>query len=187
MESISAFDIIKVGIGPSSSHTMGPWEAALAFCQSLKEENHLADVVSVHVDLYGSLAKTGKGHGTDFAVTLGLCGYDYRTFDTTSLDSVLGKIDAEKKMKLGGVHEIPFDNAIQFHFNYTHPEHPNGLSFTAHYAQGDPYRKTYFSVGGGFIKEEGIEIAADSKSKSKLPCHDGDTILQNCQKLNYDR
>ena len=184
MESISAFDIIKVGIGPSSSHTMGPWEAALAFCQSLKAEGRLADVVSLHVDLYGSLAKTGKGHGTDFAVTLGLCGYDYRTFDTTSLDSVLAKIDTEKKLKLGGGHEIPFDNAIQFHFNYAHPEHPNGLSFTARFAHGDPYRKTYFSLGGGFIKEEGIEVAADSKSKSKLPCHDGDTILYNCQKLH---
>jgi L-serine dehydratase len=184
MESISAFDIIKVGIGPSSSHTMGPWEAALAFCQSLKEENRLTDVVSLHIDLYGSLAKTGKGHGTDFAVTLGLCGYDYRTFDTTSLDSVLAKIDTEKKLNLGGGHEIPFDNAIQFHFNYAHPEHPNGLSFTARFAHGDPYRKTYFSLGGGFIKEEGIEVAADSKSKSKLPCHDGDTILYNCQKLH---
>ena len=76
MESISAFDIIKVGIGPSSSHTMGPWEAALAFCQFLKENNLIDKVETVVVDLYGSLAKTGKGHGTDFAVTLGLCGYD---------------------------------------------------------------------------------------------------------------
>lgn len=184
MESISAFDIIKVGIGPSSSHTMGPWEAALAFCHFLRENHSISKVDTVVVDLYGSLAKTGKGHGTDFAVTLGLCGYDYRTFDTTSLDQVLAKIEEEKTLTLYGEKLIPFDNAIQFHFTITHPEHPNGISITAKLNDGAEIRKTYFSVGGGFIKEEGEAPEANAKSKSKLPCHDGDTILENCQKLN---
>lgn len=81
---------------------------------------------------------------------------------------------------------MKFHLTMLFNFISTilYPEHQLGLSFAAFYAQGDSYRKTYFSVGGGFIKEEGIDIAADSKSKSKLPCHDGETILQNCQKLN---
>ena len=184
MESISAFDIIKVGIGPSSSHTMGPWEAALAFCQFLKENNLIDKVDTIVVDLYGSLAKTGKGHGTDFAVTLGLCGYDYRTFDTTKLDEVLAKIKKEKTISLGGEKLIPFENAIQFHFTITHPEHPNGVSFSAKLIDGTENKKTYFSIGGGFIKEEGEAPEAKAKSKSKLPCHDGDTILSNCERLN---
>lgn len=184
MESISAFDIIKVGIGPSSSHTMGPWEAALAFCHHLSNSRLLTSVNAVHVDLYGSLAKTGKGHGTDFAVTLGLCGYDFRTFDTTLLDATLKKIDDEKTIALGGQQVIPFDNAIQFHMNYTHPEHPNAMQIAAKLNDGSEVAKTYFSVGGGFIKEEGETASSQSKSSSKLPCHDGDTILKNCKKLN---
>jgi len=183
MESISAFDIIKVGIGPSSSHTMGPWEAALAFCHHLTNNNLLQSVASIHVDLYGSLAKTGKGHGTDFAVTLGLCGHDYRTFDTTTLDSTLAQIEREKTILLGGIQSVPFENAIQFHLNYTHTEHPNGMSIAVKLGNGNEVRKTYFSVGGGFIKEEGEVAGSKSKSTSKLPCHDGDTILKNCEKL----
>lgn len=184
MESISAFDIIKVGIGPSSSHTMGPWEAALAFCRFLEHTNNLKSVATIHVDLYGSLAKTGKGHGTDFAITLGLSGYDYRFFDTTTLDEVLQDIEKRKCIELGGVHPVPFENAIQFHFNYTHPEHPNGMSISVKLNNGEEVRKTFFSVGGGFIKEQGEESTSSSKIASKLPCHDGDSILKNCHQLN---
>lgn len=183
MESISAFDIIKVGIGPSSSHTMGPWEAALQFGIELQRLYSLDDVISVQVDLYGSLAKTGKGHGTDFAITLGLAGYDFRTFDTSQLEATLEKIEREKKLLLFGKKEIPFEHNILFHFAITHDEHPNGLSFTATLSDGVVFTKTYFSIGGGFIKEEGVERVLDAKAASQYPCHSGETILENCAKL----
>lgn len=184
MESISAFDIIKVGIGPSSSHTMGPWEAALHFGKTILLDHNIEDIVGVQVDLYGSLAKTGKGHGTDFAVILGLAGYDFRTFDTFQLDTIIENIERNKSLLLFGKKTISFENCIHFHFNYTHPEHPNGMSFSATLVDGSVYKRTYFSIGGGFIKEEGKEQAMDTKIVSLYPCHNGATILDNCAKMN---
>src|SRR5215212_6953271 len=86
-EAISVFDIFKIGVGPSSSHTLGPWRAALRFLDSLESSGRLQHVSAVRVLLYGSLAKTGKGHGTDIAVQLGLCGEDPVTFDVHQIDS----------------------------------------------------------------------------------------------------
>ena len=183
MESISVFDIIKVGIGPSSSHTMGPWEAAMLFCRELDAKQMLDEVQTIRIKLYGSLAKTGKGHGTDFAVILGLSGYDYRSFDTTQLDTTLQKIDSEKKIMLGGKKEISFENAIEFHYNITLEEHPNGIQFLAHLKDDSSIEKTYFSIGGGFIKEAGTSAPILEKTPSKFPCHDGEKILENCKNL----
>lgn len=184
MESISVFDIIKVGIGPSSSHTMGPWEAALCFCKDIETSGKLEILKSVQVKLYGSLAKTGLGHGTDFAVTLGLSGYDFRTFDTLSLDSVLSEIAAKKSILISGKKEIPWDNSIEFLNKITLDEHPNGISFIANYTDNTELIKTYFSLGGGFIKEEGIKLSFDARTPSKYPCHNGAKILENCKALN---
>jgi L-serine dehydratase len=184
MESISVFDIIKVGIGPSSSHTMGPWEAALSFCRDIEASGKLNILKQVDVKLYGSLAKTGRGHGTDFAVTLGLSGYDFRIFDTLSLDSVLSEIASRKNILFYGKKEIPWDNSIEFLNKITLDEHPNGISFIAFFSDNTEFKKTYFSLGGGFIKEEGVEISIDSKSVSRYPCHSGDKILENCKALN---
>src|SRR5580658_8791083 len=108
-EQLSVFDMFKIGVGPSSSHTLGPWRAAERFMNELKEAGKLQQVTSVKVTLYGSLAKTGKGHGTDIAVMLGLQGADPVTFDTSLLNSTVAAIRQGKKLKLQGTHEVDFD------------------------------------------------------------------------------
>ena len=108
-EAISVFDMFKIGVGPSSSHTLGPWKAAQRFLQSIEDKNLLYRVTNLQVLLYGSLAKTGKGHGTDIAVQLGLMGEDPVTFDVNSIDERINDIKAIKKIVLDGIHEIDFD------------------------------------------------------------------------------
>ena len=108
-EAISVFDILKIGVGPSSSHTLGPWRAAQKFVQTLSERNLLQQVTAVRILLYGSLAKTGKGHGTDIAIQLGLCGEDPVTFDVQAINSRIADIAAMKELVLGGLHEVQFD------------------------------------------------------------------------------
>src|SRR6185503_16582610 len=105
-EPISVFDIFKIGVGPSSSHTLGPWRAAQRFVESLKSKNVLYDVREVKVLLYGSLAKTGKGHGTDVAVQLGLSGDDPVTFAVEQIGAKINDIAAMKRIVLGGLHEV---------------------------------------------------------------------------------
>ena len=105
-EAISIFDMFKIGVGPSSSHTLGPWKAALRFIQSLKDNSTLQKVEKIEVLLYGSLAKTGKGHGTDVAIQLGLCGEDPVSFDVNMIDAKMDDIRAMKILVLSGKHEI---------------------------------------------------------------------------------
>jgi L-serine dehydratase len=107
-EAISVLDIFKIGIGPSSSHTLGPWRAALQCLQHLQTKQALTSVASVRVLLYGSLAKTGKGHGTDIAVLLGLCGEDPVTFDVHQIDARIRDIRNMRKLVIAGQHEIDF-------------------------------------------------------------------------------
>ena len=156
-EAISVFDIFKIGVGPSSSHTLGPWRAAQRFVQSLKDAGKLSAVTSVNVLLYGSLAKTGKGHGTDIAVLLGLCGEDPVTFAVDQIDQKVSSITAEKKLSLDHQHQVPFDpqTDIQFLFTESLPFHPNALSFLASFGDGTKISETYYSVGGGFVMKEG--------------------------------
>src|SRR5215510_13347563 len=156
-EPISVFDIFKIGIGPSSSHTLGPWRAAQQLLGSLKEQNCLGDVQHVSVLLYGSLAKTGHGHGTDIAVQLGLSGHDPVTIDVTTITARIHDIASMKKILLGGSHEIDFDprEDIDFLITESLPYHPNGLSFLAQLKKGDHLSETYYSVGGGFVIKEG--------------------------------
>ena len=130
-EAISVFDMFKIGIGPSSSHTLGPWRAAQRFTKSLLQKNILNDVKSMEVLLYGSLAKTGIGHGTDIAVQLGLSGDDPVTFDVNNIAAKIDDIKAMKKILLAGKHEIDFDPAedIEFLYSESLPFHPNALTF----------------------------------------------------------
>jgi L-serine dehydratase len=166
-ESISVFDIFKIGIGPSSSHTLGPWRAALRFLQTVAAKG-TAQVVAVKVLLYGSLAKTGKGHGTDVAVILGLCGEDPVTFDTDCVDSQIADIRTDGRLNLGGLHHIAFnpETDIDFLFNDSLPFHPNALTFCCTFANGEAIAETYYSVGGGFVVKEGEE---DSEHHLVLP------------------
>ena len=156
-EAISVIDIFKIGVGPSSSHTLGPWRAAQRFVESLSKKNILYDVTSVKVLLYGSLAKTGKGHGTDVAVQLGLSGYDPVTFDVNRIHSGMADIASMKKIILGKLHEVDFDprEDIEFLFAESLPYHPNGMTFLASLKNGNDVAETYYSIGGGFVKKEG--------------------------------
>ena len=132
-EPISVFDIFKIGIGPSSSHTLGPWRAAQRFVQTLTGQNNLYEVSEIKVLLYGSLAKTGRGHGTDVAVQLGLGGDDPVTFDVHNINAKMKDIMDMKEILLGGLHEVKFDprEDIEFLFSETLPYHPNALTFLA--------------------------------------------------------
>ena len=158
-ESISVFDIFKIGIGPSSSHTLGPWRAALRFLAGLKSRGELAKVQSAQILLYGSLAKTGIGHGTDIAVILGLCGEDPVTFDVTAITPTIQQISNTGRMNFGGEHEIDFvpKTDVVFLMQESLPYHPNALTFLCKLEDGKELAETFYSIGGGFVVKEGEE------------------------------
>src|ERR1700761_3218212 len=126
-EQISVFDMFKIGIGPSSSHTLGPWRAAQQFLQVLRDQQALPLVEGIRIFLYGSLAKTGKGHGTDIAILLGLSGDDPVTFDVNAIDSKIDYIRTSHKLMLAGDNEVHFvvDDDLLFLYNESLPYHPN--------------------------------------------------------------
>lgn len=167
-ESLSVFDIFKIGVGPSSSHTLGPWRAAQRFVDTLIEKDLLDSVTSLKVLLYGSLAKTGKGHGTDIAVQLGLSGDDPVTFAVNDIDSKVSDIAAMKIILLGSKHEVDFDprEDIEFLISESLPYHPNALSFLVKLKNGDSISETYYSIGGGFVVKEG---ETNNKQSIHLP------------------
>lgn len=183
-EPISVFDIFKIGIGPSSSHTLGPWRAAQRFVESLRDKNQLQDVTDVKVLLYGSLAKTGHGHGTDIAVQLGLSGYDPVSFDVNSITAKINDIASMKKILLGGLHEVDFDQRedIEFLITESLPYHPNALSFLAHLRNGNDIAETYYSVGGGFVEKEGEETSGAGLAQLVFPIDTSENLLHWCRK-----
>ena len=152
MEQISVFDIFKIGVGPSSSHTMGPWEAAQLFLSKVEIEL----LSSVTVELFGSLSKTGKGHGTDIAVVLGLAGHSPRSINTNEIDNYLAVInDSNLLMLNGSTHKIKFNPNEDIIFNDNKlPFHPNGITFKGVYSNGNDVEETYYSIGGGFVIQE---------------------------------
>jgi L-serine dehydratase len=167
-ESLSVFDIFKIGVGPSSSHTLGPWCAARRFVDAIIERGQLDSVTSLKVLLYGSLAKTGKGHGTDVAVQLGLSGDDPVTFAVDEITPKINDIASMKIILLAGKHEVDFDprEDIEFLVSETLPYHPNALSFLVDLKNGDSISETYYSIGGGFVVKEG---ETDNKQSITLP------------------
>ena len=183
-EAISVFDILKIGVGPSSSHTLGPWRAAQKFTRTLSEKNLLQQVTAVRVLLYGSLAKTGKGHGTDIAIQLGLCGEDPVTFDVASINSRIADIAAMKELLLGGLHEVQFDprDDIEFLFSESLPYHPNAVTFLANCKDGDAISETYYSVGGGFVVKEGEKKSSAGDIQLPFPINNSSDILHWCMK-----
>jgi L-serine dehydratase len=183
-EAISVFDILKIGVGPSSSHTLGPWRAAQKFVQSISDRNLLQQVNAVRVLLYGSLAKTGKGHGTDIAIQLGLCGEDPVTFDVQSINSRIADIAAMKELLLGGLHEVQFDPREDIEFLYTEslPYHPNAVTFLADCKNGEAISETYYSVGGGFVVKEGEKKSSAGEIQLPFPINTSNDILHWCMK-----
>lgn len=178
----------KIGVGPSSSHTLGPWRAASIFLESLESRNLLQTVKSVEVLLYGSLAKTGVGHGTDIAVQLGLSGEDPVKFDVNTISAKINDITVTKKMLLNGKHEIDFDPAqdIEFLFSETLPYHPNALTFLTILDNGEHLAETYYSIGGGFIKKEGEEASESAAVILPFPINEAGELLHWCMKTGMN-
>ncbi len=183
-EAISVFDMFKIGVGPSSSHTLGPWRAAQSFTNTLKEQNRLQQVVSLEVLLYGSLAKTGVGHGTDIAVQLGLSGFDPVTFEVANIDAKINDIKEMNRLMLGGIHEIEFTPSDDIEFLYAEslPFHPNALSFLAKFDNGEAICETYYSVGGGFVQQEGETKSAGFSTELPFPINTSQDLLHWCRK-----
>ena len=154
---VSAFDLFKIGLGPSSSHTVGPMRAALRFVHELAADGKLEVTERIGIDLYGSLGLTGRGHGTDRAVLLGLSGEAPDRIDPDTVEAKVHRIRAHQLLKLDGRREITFreHDDLRFRIDKALSFHSNGMRFTAHDATGTVlFRKIYFSVGGGFVVDE---------------------------------
>jgi len=188
--SLSVFDIFKIGIGPSSSHTMGPMNAARGFVELLAERCLLARTAEVSAQLYGSLALTGRGHCTDRAILLGLEGQRPETIESALIEPCLRRIRSEGRIRLAGHHEIPFDEPLNllFHFDQVLPGHSNGMRFTAHAADGAVLaREEYFSVGGGFVVRAGVDAgAADTRIAAPFEFDSAAMLLEHGRKLGLE-
>jgi len=192
---VSVFDLFKIGIGPSSSHTVGPMRAARIFALRLVHEEMLARAVRVKIEMYGSLGATGKGHGSDKAVLLGLEGEEPDKVDIDGIEARLAQMHERQRLTLLGRHAIGFDakTDLLFYRMKSLPFHANGLQFTAFDVAGaELLMKTYYSVGGGFVVSH--EVAADGTAQKRIapdttvlphPFHSGDELLaitehENC-------
>jgi len=187
---VSVFDLFKIGIGPSSSHTVGPMRAARLFALRLDGDGLLDRVTVVDVQLHGSLGATGKGHGSDKAVLLGLEGEEPATVDVETIAARLQHIRDHRSLRLLGRRPVAFDEREHLHFlTKPLPFHANGLHFAALDAQGiELLARTYYSVGGGFVVSE--EVAADGTAQKRiapdttilpLPFHSGAQLLAQCR------
>ena len=187
---ISVFDLFSIGIGPSSSHTVGPMRAAQKFVQGLKQDNLLGEVTKVKADLYGSLGATGKGHGSDKAVMLGLEGELPESIDTGSVESRLESIRSSGQLNLFGEHLVGFDENKQLvmHRRETLPFHSNGMTFCAFDANNEELRRsTFYSVGGGFIVDEsaqGNDRIVEDDTRLPYPFLSAVDLLIHC--ANHD-
>jgi len=187
MECISVFDMLKIGVGPSSSHTLGPWRAAERWIKELKDSNTFDKVERIKVDLYGSLSLTGKGHATDYAIILGLLGSDPETIPTETIGSEINKVKTSKSLNFNGEKPIAFDTETDITFNRKFlPFHSNGMTFTAA-VNGRNKKSTFYSIGGGFVvKEERTNHKKNFEIKCAFPypIEKGTELLKFCKDLN---
>ncbi len=183
---LSTFDVFKVGVGPSSSHTMGPMLAARLFALDLAASGLLERTTEVFAQLYGSLALTGLGHCTDRAILLGLEGHDPSEFDPAVMEPTLARIRGSSRIRLAGRHEIAFDEPMNllFHRDQMLPGHSNGMRFTARDAAGATLlADEMYSIGGGAVQREGESDAASGAGPAvevPLPFADGEDLLVQC-------
>lgn len=185
MENISLFDILKIGVGPSSSHTLGPWRAAQQWIKKLEEEKCFSRVNKIRVDLFGSLSLTGKGHASDVACILGLSGYDPVTIPIEKINQEIEWVTSNGRLYFNQKKEIPFDPNRDIIFNQHFLDfHPNGMRFTAFLTGGETLEEEYYSVGGGFVDQE---EGKNGKKKEKLfnqfpfPIEKGKDLLAYCK------
>ncbi|MFT5217376.1 MAG: L-serine dehydratase [Glaciecola sp.] len=187
MECISVFDMLKIGVGPSSSHTLGPWRAAERWIKELKAANKFDKVEKITIDLYGSLSLTGKGHATDFAIMLGLSGADPETIPTESIDIIIASIRNTNVLVLNNEKNLEFHpkEAIVFNRKFL-PFHANGMKFTA-IIDGKKVSSTFYSIGGGFVVKEERRNAKRNIEIFKAfpyPIAKGKELLKYCSDLN---
>lgn len=177
VETISVFDMLKIGVGPSSSHTLGPWRATQRF---LHEQVGGQSVDRVQIDLYGSLALTGKGHHTDTAICLALLGHDPVTVPLDRIDADMRELRTRKTLRLNGA-SVDFDPAADIHFHKDHslPEHPNGLRLQATSGK-TTLTATYFSVGGGFVLMRGETSAGGQGVTLPYPAQSAAELREHC-------
>jgi L-serine dehydratase len=183
--SLSVFDIFKIGIGPSSSHTMGPMNAARSFVELLAARGLLERTAQVSAQLYGSLALTGRGHCTDRAILLGLSGMSPDTIDSATVEPALHRIRSTGRIRLLGRHEIAFDEPLNllFHIDQVLPGHSNGMRFTAHDAALEVLaREEYYSIGGGFIVQAGAStFDGEKRAPPPYEFESGARLLELCR------
>ncbi len=186
-ECISVFDMLKIGVGPSSSHTLGPWRGAERFLEELREEEIFEKVNRIKIDLYGSLSLTGKGHATDLAVMLGLTGADPEYVPVEDIDGIIKAIVNTNILVLGNEKEITFNPATDIVFNKDFLEfHSNGFRFTA-YTTDSEYVSTFYSIGGGFVVKEERTVAKEKKEIRRsfpYPMDKASELLTYTQTLN---
>ena len=187
MECISVFDMLKIGVGPSSSHTLGPWRAAERWIQELHEKEQFEQVQEVKAKLYGSLSLTGKGHATDIAVVLGLLGTDPVTIPIDSISKSIENIKRNHRLLFGGHRSIPFDfeKDIIFLREFL-PFHANGIRFEATMHNGETVAETYYSIGGGFVIKEGSQSKENKEAFKSFPfpIKTGEELLAFCKNEN---
>ncbi|WP_370939558.1 L-serine ammonia-lyase [Amycolatopsis sp. cg13] len=183
---ISVFDLFSIGIGPSSSHTVGPMRAAKTFVDGLVEDGVLETVARVQAELFGSLGATGFGHGSDKAVLLGLSGELPEAIDTDTVPAKVAAIRESGRLAVGGTHPVAFDEDtdLTMHRRKSLPAHPNGMVFRAFAADGSVLReRTYYSVGGGFVRDESYEtdtVFVEDSTPVPYPFRTGADLLKHC-------
>ncbi|SHJ04692.1 L-serine dehydratase [Arenibacter nanhaiticus] len=185
MECISVFDMLKIGVGPSSSHTLGPWRAAERFIKKLKKKKVFDSVTHIKISTYGSLSLTGKGHATDLAIMLGLTGADPVTIPIENIGSIIQGIRDNKSLKLNNALTIPFDPKTDIVFEKEFlPFHANGMIFEATLDSGKQLKQTYYSIGGGFVVREARTKAIKKIKEFKsfpYPVQNGAQLLASCK------
>jgi len=186
MEFISVFDMLKIGVGPSSSHTLGPWRAAERWIKELKSTNEFNNIVSIQIDLYGSLSLTGKGHATDLAVLLGLSGADPEDIPIEDIQGIIDNIKDTNTLDFNGERALIFETK-QIIFNKEFlPFHSNGITFKGTTLDNRTIESTFYSIGGGFVIKE--EDSKTSSTKEQLdfpyPIQRATELLAYCTKEN---
>lgn len=183
-EAISVFDMLKIGVGPSSSHTLGPWRAAQRWIHELKDNNTFDKVLSVKIDLYGSLSLTGKGHATDLAILLGLSGHDPVTIEVDKINAEIDVIIQHQQLNLNGEQLIEFSPEVDVVFNRTFKKfHPNGMTFSAVLNNHKTTNSTFYSIGGGFVVKEERKRAKKKEENFKdfpFPVDKATQLLEYC-------
>jgi L-serine dehydratase len=184
---ISVFDMLKIGVGPSSSHTLGPWRAAQQWIQSLREAQIFNKIDGIRIDLFGSLSLTGKGHATDYAVILGLSGTDPEYIPISDIENIISQVKSSNKLQFNNEKEINFSiENVVFNKDFL-PFHSNGITFRGFYKGKEISTETYYSIGGGFIVQEDDHLEEEidiNKKNFPFPINRAVQLEEYCEKEN---